>query len=88
MNSTPVPTAMPGDPHWIEIVDSLAQCPPWQLGPFAGAREAQRMARGVLRLVNAARFTVTVRGDHTVTRTNDSSGCTASSLDAKCQNAA
>lgn len=56
---TPPTPALP-DPHWIEILDRQGLCPPWQLGPFAGAREAQRMARGVARLVNMARFSVRV----------------------------
>ena len=60
MDPTPAPPGAPDDPHWIEIFDTLGQCPLWQLGPFAHAREAERMARGVNRLINTDRFTVRI----------------------------
>lgn len=55
--STPDGTAMP---HWIDILDRQGQCLPWRLGPFADAREARRIERGVRRLINLARFAVVV----------------------------
>lgn len=91
------PSPAPQDAHWIDIVDVQGLCPPWRLGPFADAREAQRLARGVSRLVNPARFTVRVRpaggdargaGVQPATRTNASPGARGSTSEAKCRNAA
>lgn len=60
MNTPLTPTSAPSAPHWIDIVDGQGQCPPWRLGPFADAREAQRIERGVRRLINLTRFRVTL----------------------------
>jgi hypothetical protein len=60
MNTTLTPDRATSTPHWIDILDCQGQCPPWRLGPFADAREAQRIERGVRRLINLARFAVVV----------------------------
>lgn len=60
MDTTRIPDSTTCAPHWIDIVDSLGQCPRWRLGPFADAREARRIERGVRRLINVARFAVVV----------------------------
>ena len=93
MNTPLTPTSSPSASHWIDIVDGQGQCPHWRLGPFADARQAQRIERGVRRLINLGRFTVATRAEpgalcQPVTRTAGSSAAKGSSLDAKCQNAA
>ncbi|MDG0854917.1 hypothetical protein [Roseateles puraquae] len=59
MNTTSAPDGT-ATPHWIAILDRQGQCPPWRLGPFADAREARRIERGVRRLINLGRFRVTI----------------------------
>jgi hypothetical protein len=93
MNTISTPVHNATAPHWIEIVDGQGQCPPWRLGPFADAREAQRMERGVRRLINLGRFRVALRAEpdalcQPVTRIAGSSADKGSSVEAKCQNAA
>ncbi|MDR7268560.1 hypothetical protein J2X20_001189 [Pelomonas saccharophila] len=46
--------------HWIEVVDGEGVYPVKRLGPYATARLADRASRGVLRLLNARRYTVAV----------------------------
>jgi hypothetical protein len=44
------------DRHWIEVVDRQGLLPVKRLGPYASARLAGRAQRGVMRLLNAARY--------------------------------
>ena len=46
--------------HWVEVVDGRGQLPVQRLGPYASARLAQRAHRGVMRLLNAARYRAAV----------------------------
>ena len=46
--------------HWIEVVDGQGLFPVKRLGPFATERLAARAQRGVMRLLNAARYTAAV----------------------------
>lgn len=46
--------------HWIEVVDGEGIYPAKRLGPYASARLADRAVRGVLRLLNARRYSVTI----------------------------
>lgn len=47
-------------PHWIEVVDAKGFYPVKLLGPYATASLANRAQRGVMRLLNVARYTVAV----------------------------
>jgi hypothetical protein len=46
--------------HWVEIVDGLGLFPVKTLGPYATADQADRARRGVMRLLNARRYTAAV----------------------------
>lgn len=48
------------DRLWIEVVDGRGLLPMQRLGPYATQRLADRARRGVMRLLNAARYTATV----------------------------
>ena len=47
-------------PHWIEVVDRQGLFPAKLLGPFATEHLAARTQRGVMRLLNAARYRAAV----------------------------
>lgn len=57
------PAAGDGDgaTHWVEVIDGQGCFPARWLGPYASAPEAARACRGVLRLLNPARYTAVVR---------------------------
>ena len=46
--------------HWIEVVDREGCFPVKMLGPYATARLADRAHRGVMRLLNVDRYSVTL----------------------------
>jgi hypothetical protein len=48
------------DTHWIEVIDGQGLFPIKMLGPYATVRLAERARRGVMRLLNAARYHVAV----------------------------
>jgi len=48
------------DLHWLEVVDGRGLFPVKLLGPFATERAAGRAQRGVMRLLNVARYTAAV----------------------------
>ena len=50
----------PDEAHWVEVVDGTGLCPAKVLGPYATARLAGRAQRGVMRLLNAGRYTAAV----------------------------
>lgn len=54
------PLQVTADAHWLEIVDGQGLYPAKRLGPYATARLAGRAQRGVMRLLNARRYTVAV----------------------------
>jgi hypothetical protein len=47
-------------PHWLEVVDGQGLLPAKLLGPFPTEHLAARAQRGVMRLLNAARYTAAV----------------------------
>ena len=47
-------------PHWIAVVDARGQHPDKLLGPYATEQLAGRARRGVMRLLNASRYTAAV----------------------------
>lgn len=51
---------MSAEMHWLEVVDRRGLLPVQQLGPYASADLATRARRGVLRVLNAGRYTVAV----------------------------
>lgn len=50
-----------GATHWVEVIDGQGWFPARRLGPYASAPQAARACRGVLRLLNRARYTAVIR---------------------------
>lgn len=49
-----------GASHWVEVIDGQGRFPTRWLGPYGNAAQAARACRGVLRLLNPARYTAVV----------------------------
>lgn len=60
--------------HWIEVVDGKGLFPAKLLGPYATARLADRAQRGVMRLLNVARYTAVVMSQRDLEGRNCASG--------------
>jgi len=46
--------------HWVEVVDGRGLLPVKMLGPYASEGLADRAQRGVMRLLNVARYSAAV----------------------------
>lgn len=47
--------------HWVEVIDRQGCFPARWLGPYPSVQHAARACRGVLRLLNPARYTAVIR---------------------------
>ncbi|RTL34816.1 MAG: hypothetical protein EKK53_25275 [Burkholderiales bacterium] len=61
MEVAPVAGAGGDAAHWIEVIDGQGCFPSRRLGPYASASQAARACRGVMRLLNPARYQAVVR---------------------------